>query len=241
MKAALFIPCLTEHLLPEPGLSMVRILNKLGVEVEYVENQTCCGQPAYNSGYHQQVIPLAEQFIELFHDKEVIIAPSGSCVAMVREEYKHLKLREDLKAPYERLKGRIYEFTEFLVDVLNVDQLGGRFPHRVTYHDSCHLSRMLGVREQPRRLIANIADIDFLEMQGSDVCCGFGGTFSYKMKEISVEMVKRKCDSIQESQAEYCIGADSSCLMNIQGYLTQNGYSARTLHIAELLARSLEL
>lgn len=240
MKVSLFIPCLTEHLYPESAISMVRVLRHLGIDVEYVEDQTCCGQPAFNSGYRKEIIPIAERFIALFKDREYVVAPSGSCVAMVRTHYDVLALREDLLPGLGMLKRKIFEFTEFLVDVCGLQEVGGRFPHRVTYHDSCHLSRLLGVRRQPRQLISGIRDIDFVEMEEPDACCGFGGTFSYKFKDVSIEMVKRKCESIEAAGAEYCIGADSSCLMNIEGYMQKHGMRTKTLHIAELLARSIE-
>jgi len=220
---------------------MVKIFKKLGLDVEYVENQTCCGQPAFNTGYFEEVVPLAERFIELFKNHQYVVAPSGSCVFMVRRHYDQLDIRENLKKAYEQLKNRIYEFTEFLIDVLEVTDLGGRFAHKVTYHDSCHLARGLGIREQPRMLIKAIKDIDFVEMENSDACCGFGGTFSYKCREISIEMVKQKCLYIEQSGAEYCVGADPSCLMNISGYLKKNDKNIRTIHIADLLAESLNL
>ncbi len=241
MKVSLFIPCLTEHLYPEAGIAMVRLFDHLGIEVEYVEDQTCCGQPAFNSGYRKEIIPIAERFIKLFADSEYVVAPSGSCVAMVRVFYDKLALNPSLQPGLEALKQKIFEFSEFLVDVYGLHNLGGSFPHRVTYHDSCHLNRELGVRQQPRQLIQSIKDIDFVEMENSDTCCGFGGTFSYKFANVSVEMVKRKCQYIEASGAEYCVGADSSCLMNIEGYLRKHGMRARTIHIAELLARSLKL
>ena len=165
MKISLFIPCLTEHLYPESALSMVKVLKHLGHEVDYVENQTCCGQPAFNSGYRKEMIPIVERFIRLFQDKEVIVAPSGSCVAMVRIFYDELNLEKSLLPGLQKLKEKIYEFSEFLCDVLKVTSLGGRYPHKVTYHDSCHLNRELGVHEQPRQLIRNIGEIDFVEME----------------------------------------------------------------------------
>lgn len=241
MKVALFIPCLTEHLLPETGISMVRILKHLGVEVEYVENQTCCGQPAFNAGYHDEVIPMAEHFIELFSEKEFVIAPSGSCVGMVRVHYDRLPLSSKAREKYAVLKSKIFEFTEFLVDVLKVTDVGGSFDHRVTYHQSCHLGNELGIVSQPRELIKNIKNIDFVEMQNASTCCGFGGTFSYKEEEISLSLVAQKANYIEATGAEYCIGADSSCLMNINGYLIANKMNARTIHIADLLAKSLGL
>lgn len=220
---------------------MVKIFRHLGVEVEYVNDQTCCGQPAYNSGYHKEVIPLAEKFIQLFKGKEYVVAPSGSCVAFVKHYYKQLDIKPELKSALDDLSNRIYEFTEFLVDVMKVENLGGEFKHRVTYHDSCHLLRELGIKEQPRKLINGINKIDFVEMENSETCCGFGGTFSYKFEDVSVAMVERKCKYIEESKAEFCIGADSSCLMNIEGYLRKHKMKARTLHIADLLAQSLNI
>lgn len=241
MKIALFIPCITEHLLPETGISMVKILEHLGVEVEYVENQTCCGQPAFNAGYHDEVIPMAEHFIELFADKEYIIAPSGSCVSMVRVHYERLPLSEKAKPKYKILQSKIFEFTEFLVDVIKVKNIGGSFNHRVTYHQSCHLGNELGIVSQPRELIKSIDNIDFVEMENPSVCCGFGGTFSYKQEDISLSLVAQKANYIEATGAEYCIGADSSCLMNIDGYLKAHNMNARTMHIADLLSKSLGL
>ncbi len=243
MKVALFIPCLSEHLFPESALSMVKVFTHLGIEIKYIENQTCCGQPAFNSGYCKEAALVAEHFITLFKDEEYIVAPSGSCVSMVRMSYKDLPIRKDLVSKYMDLRNRIYEFSEFLVDVLQIqmEDMKGRFPHKVTYHDSCHLARELGIREQPRKLIQGIGDIEFIEMERSDLCCGFGGTFSYKFKALSIEMVKRKCAYIKESGANFCIGADSSCLMNMEGYLAKHQINVKTMHIADLLAESLGL
>lgn len=240
MNVALFIPCLSEHLYPESALSMVKVLRHIGVDIEYVENQTCCGQPAFNSGYHKEIIPLAERFIKLFHDKEYVVAPSGSCVTMVRKFYNDLDIHPDLFKARDALAGKIYEFTEFLVDVAGVEKIDGAFPYTVTYHDSCHLNRELGVFRQPRQLIRNIQNINFVEMEQPDLCCGFGGTFSYKFPELSISMVERKCRYIEESGAEFCIGADSSCLMNIEGYLRKHNMKAHTMHIADLLAKSID-
>lgn len=220
---------------------MVKVLKHFGAEVDYVDDQTCCGQPTFNSGYRKELIPVAERFIELFKDKEYVVAPSGSCVSFVKCFYKDLGVKEELRPALKELSGKIFEFTEFLVDVLKVEKFSGEFKHRVTYHDSCHLLRELGIKEQPRKLIHAISGVDFVEMEGSDTCCGFGGTFSYKFADVSVAMVERKCGSIEASGTEYCIGADSSCLMNIEGYLRKNKMKAKTMHIAELLALSLEL
>ncbi len=239
MKVSLFIPCLNEHFYPESGISMVKIFNHLGVDVEYVDNQTCCGQPAFNSGYRKEIIPVVERFIELFKDKEFIVAPSGSCVSFVKCFYKELNINSKLIPALELLSNRIFEFTEFIVDVLKIESIGGQLNYKVTYHDSCHLLRELGIHDQPRKLIRSIKNINFIEMEKSDTCCGFGGTFSYKFEDVSIAMVERKCKYIDESGAEYCIGADSSCLMNIEGYLRKHNMKAKTMHIADLLALSL--
>lgn len=240
MRVSLFIPCLTEHMYADSGISMVKVLKHIGCEIDYVEGQTCCGQPAFNSGYRKEVVPLAERFIEMFADKEYVVSPSGSCAAMVKIFYHELDIRPDLLPKLEKLSNKIFEFSEFLVDVAKVN-LHGSFPHKVTYHDSCHLLRELGVREQPRKLLNQIADINFTEMEKPDTCCGFGGTFSYKFAETSIAMVARKCRYIEESGADFCIGADSSCLMNIEGYLKKHNKKAKTMHIADLLAKSLQL
>lgn len=241
MKVALFIPCLTEHFYPQSGIAMVKIFEHLGVDVEYVDNQTCCGQPAFNSGFRKEVIPVAEHFIELFQDKEYIVAPSGSCVTFVKCFYRDLNLDNKIKPKVEQLSKKIFEFSQFLVDILKVDSLGGKFEHRVTYHDSCHPLRELGVHDQPRKLIKGTRNVDFVEMEKSDICCGFGGTFSAKFKDLSVAMVEKKCKYIEMCEAEYCIGSDSSCLMNIEGYLRKHNMKSKTLHIAEFLAQSLGL
>ena len=241
MRVAIFVPCLSEHLYPQSAMAMVKVLRHVGIEIEYVDGQTCCGQPAFNSGYRREVVPIAERFIEMFSEKEAIVAPSGSCTAMVRKFYFDLDIRPQLYPARERLAGRIFEFSEFLVDIAKVDNLGGSFPHKVTYHDSCHLNRELGIHSQPRKLIRGVPDIDFVEMPQPDLCCGFGGTFSYKFSELSTAMAARKCRNIEATGAEFCIGADSSCLMNIEGYLRKHGMKAKTMHIAELLAESLGL
>jgi len=220
---------------------MVKVLRHAGVEVEYVHGQTCCGQPAFNAGYRDEIISIAERLIGLFKDKDYVIAPSGSCTAMVRVFYRELDIDGALRDDLDDLCGRIFEFCEFMVDVAKVDSLGGRFPHKVTYHDSCHLARELGVRAQPRKLISDIAEIDFVEMTESDACCGFGGMFSAKFPRLSVEMVARKCANIVESGAEFVIGADAGCLMNIGGYLRKNHLAPQAMHIADLLAQSLNL
>ena len=236
----LFIQCLVDGIYPEVAQAMVRIFRHLGMKLTCPTQQTCCGQPAFNAGYRREARVAAQHFIRLFESAQTIVCPSGSCVTMVRKFYYNLDIRDSLKPALDELTGKIFEFTEFLVDVAKVEDVGGTFPHRVTYHQSCHLSRELGVKDQPRKLIKAIRDIDYVEMEQADLCCGFGGTFSYKFSELSTSMVARKCQFIEKSGAEFCVGADSSCLMNIEGYLRKNNMRARTMHIADLLAKSLE-
>ncbi len=235
MKISLFIPCLVDQFQPQVGMAVKNILERAGQEVIYCEKQTCCGQPAFNSGYREETAVLAEKFLRDFNDAEVIVAPSGSCVSMVKEFYSHLPLSESLKRKHDDLKNRIYEFSEFLVNILKVDNIGAEFNHSVTYHDSCHLLRELGIEEEPRKLLKNVKGLEFIEMENSNQCCGFGGTFSMKYPDISTEMVKSKVNSIVDSGAEYVVGADTGCLMHIQGYADRNEIPLKTIHLAEVL------
>ena len=216
---------------------MVRIFEKLGIEVECPSEQTCCGQPAFNSGYRKEAKQAAEHFIDVFGDAGDIVCPSGSCVNMVRNHYPEL-FRDDAKL-LERAKEigiRTFELTEYLVDVLKVEDLGSRYDGRITYHDSCHLMRGIGVKEQPRKLIRKIRGAEFVEMNDSDRCCGFGGAFSVKYPEISAAILEDKIKNIIESNADVVTGCDMGCLMNIQGMLSRKGLPVKTLHIAQLLA-----
>ncbi len=236
MKVSFFATCLVDQLYPQVGLDSVNLLKKLGVEVEYDENQTCCGQPAYNTGYIEETRKIARQFIKVFRDKEYIISPSGSCAAMIKCHYPELfeaGSPEYLDA--KELSGRVYEFSDFLVSVLKVKDVGARFPHRVTFHDSCHQYRQLGIYEQPRLLIKNVRDIEFVELEDSTRCCGFGGTFAVKFADVSAAMVKEKVNRITESKADYVIATDVSCLMNIGGCITRNKKPVKVMHLAQLL------
>lgn len=217
---------------------MVTVLERLGVRLDYPDGQTCCGQPAFNSGYQKEAKAAALRFVDLFADSEAIVCPSGSCVKMVRHHYPEL-FRDDDERLQKRVKAvasRCYEFSEYLVDILGVDDVKASFPARVTYHDSCHLLRGLGVEEQPRRLLVRVDGLEFIEMNDHDVCCGFGGTFSINYADISAAMADRKVDDILASGAEYVTGCDMSCLMNIQGRLSRRGESVQVKHIAEILA-----
>jgi L-lactate dehydrogenase complex protein LldE len=235
-KATLFIQCIVDSVFPKVGQSMVRVLDRLGVSMNYPEDQTCCGQPAFNSGYRGEARAAAKRFVEIFEDAEAIVCPSGSCVDMVRNHYVDL-FENDPRwlARAEHVAARTFEFSEFLVDVLKVEDVGAAFAERVTYHDSCHLMRGIGVSRQPRALISNVKDIEFVEMHDADRCCGFGGAFSFKYPDISTAMLEEKVRNIEASGAGVVVGCDMGCLMNIQGMLNRKNININTMHIAELL------
>ena len=233
----LFIQCLLDVFHPLACQSMLDIFRKLGIPVIIPQDQTCCGQPAFNSGYRHEARKLARHFWDVFQQADVIVCPSGSCVYMIRHHYPVLFEEDPVWWSRAREIGtRTYEFTEFLVDVLKTVDVGSAYSGRVTYHDSCHLARGLGIREQPRQLIRNIRGIELVEMPNSDRCCGFGGAFSIKYADISGALVDDKIEAIQASGADTVVGCDMGCLMNIEGRLSRTGSKIRVMHIAELLA-----
>jgi L-lactate dehydrogenase complex protein LldE len=237
MRVTLFVQCLVDSLYPEVGEAMVALFNRLGISVRVPTNQTCCGQPAFNAGHRKAAGRAAKRFITIFEDAEVIVCPSGSCVAMVRHHYPELFANDPKWLGRAAGIGRkTFELSQYLVDVLGIDDVGACYPGKVTYHDSCHLLRGLGVAEQPRHLIRNIRRTELVEMNASDRCCGFGGTFAVKYPDISVAMVDEKIDNIIASGADTVTGCDISCLMNIQGRLSRIGSPVKTLHLAQLLA-----
>jgi L-lactate dehydrogenase complex protein LldE len=233
----LFIQCLVDGIYPEVGEAMVHIFRKLGISVTCPTQQTCCGQPAFNSGYRREAKIAAKRFIEIFETADTIVCPSGSCVTMVRHHYAEL-FKDD--APWQQrarhVADKTYELTEYLVDILGVDDLGAKYGGKVTYHDSCHLLRNLGVREQPRRLLRKVSGAEFVELYDSDRCCGFGGSFSVKYADISAALAEDKVNNIIASGADTVVGCDMGCLMNIQGMLSRKGSDIKTLHIAQILA-----
>jgi len=222
---------------PQIGDAMVSVFRRLQIPVDYPDGQTCCGQPAFNSGYRREATAAARRFIELFESAEIIVCPSGSCVHMVRHHYPELFSHDSVMHQRAIAVGKkTYEFTEYLVDQIHISSVDASFPHSVTYHDSCHLSRGLGVAAQPRVLLQNTTGLEFREMIDSDTCCGFGGTFSVKYPEISTAMVDEKIENILATGAEVVTGCDVSCLMNIEGRLSRRGEKVRVMHIAEILA-----
>jgi L-lactate dehydrogenase complex protein LldE len=242
MRVSLFITCLVDQMFPDVGEAMVATLRRLGVDVGFNEAQTCCGQVAFNTGYRPEARAMAEHFVRVFENDtaDFIVAPSGSCTAMVRNFYGELFHGPDdqeWRARFARVQSRLREFSEFIVNELGREDVGARFPSRVTYHDACHLLRELGISDQPRRLIRAVRDVDFVEMEAPDTCCGFGGTFSIKYGEISNAILQEKLMRIENSGVEFVVANDSSCLMQIAGGLSRAGSPVKTMHLAELLAK----
>ena len=233
----LFIQCLVDGIYPEVGEALVLIFRTLGFNLICPSKQTCCGQTAFNAGYHREAGAAAKRFIDIFETAEVIVCPSGSCVTMVRHHYPRL-FGED--GPWQQrarqVAAKTYELTEYLVDILGVEDLGARYDGTITYHDSCHLLRNLRVKAQPRKLLAKVSGAEFIEMYDSDRCCGFGGSFSVKYADISAAMVADKVNNIIASGADTVVGCDMGCLMNIQGMLSRKRSAIKTMHIAQILA-----
>ncbi|HWF54921.1 MAG TPA: (Fe-S)-binding protein [Solirubrobacteraceae bacterium] len=239
MRAALFITCLGDTLFPDTGRAVVRVLERLGVEVDFPLEQTCCGQMHFNTGYRDEAVPLVRRFVRTFADCEVIVSPSASCVAMVREYYAELAGEAGdtaLRAEVDALVPRLYELTELLVDRLGAEDIGAYFPHRVTLHPTCHSVRMLGVGDRPLRLLRAVRGIELVELPDAVECCGFGGTFAIKNADTSVAMLTDKVRAILDTRAEVCVAADNSCLMHIGGALSRQRAGVRTMHLAEILA-----
>ena len=234
---SLFIQCLVDTMFPETGEAMITVFDKLGISYDYPAGQTCCGQPAFNSGYTRDAAAAAKHFIELFEEAEVIVCPSGSCVHMVRHHYPDLFAEDPaMRSRALAVGAKTFEFTQYLVDELAIVDVGGEFSGTVTYHDSCHLSRGLGIAHQPRTLLKNVRGLQLIEMKDSDTCCGFGGTFSVNYPGISIAMTDEKIDNILTTKADAVTGCDISCLMNIRGRLSRRGENVQVLHIAEILA-----
>jgi L-lactate dehydrogenase complex protein LldE len=237
-RVSLFITCLTDQFAPQVGESVVRVLQRLGCGVDFNPAQTCCGQPAFNTGYRDEARGVARRVIELFEDAEYVVAPSGSCTSMVRVFYKELFADDPVwLGKWESLRGRFFEFSEFLVQVLKAEDVGAVFPHKVAYHDSCHLLRELGISEPPRKLLRGVRGIELVELGDSKLCCGFGGTFSVKFPEVSVAMGEDKIQAAAKTGAEYLVANDGGCLMHLAGLIHRHGLPLKTMHLAEVLAQ----
>jgi len=239
LRIALFIACFNDTLFPETGKAVVRLLERLGHEVVFPEEQTCCGQMHANSGYGLEAVPLARRFVRVFGEYDAIVTPSGSCAAMVRDGYPRLAdLAEDdrLGGEVAAVGPRVHELSELLVDVLGVEDVGAYFPHRVTYHPTCHGLRLLKVGDRPLRLLRQVKGIDLVELPDAETCCGFGGTFAVKNADVSAAMLTDKVRAVLDSGAEVCTATDSSCLMHIGGALRRGRTGVRAVHVAEILA-----
>ncbi len=236
----LFATCLIETLRPEAGLAVVTVLERLGIQVEYPEGQTCCGQPAFNAGVWEDGRAMARHTLDVLNKSPMpIVVPSGSCADMIIRHYPELLADDPVYGPIAKaVAGRTYEFSQFLIEVLGVSDVGARFMEegKVTYHPSCHLLRGLGVGDGPRRLLANVEGVEAVELPGATECCGFGGLFAVKMSDISSAMLARKLDGVEQTGAQTVVGCDVSCLLHIGGGLHRRGSKTETRHLAEILA-----
>ena len=239
MRAALFITCFNDTLFPQTGRATVAVLERVGVEVDFPLDQTCCGQMHANSGYGHEAMGLVRRFVRVFGDAEAVVTPSGSCAAMVREGYERMATEagdEALAAQVRDLAPRVFELSEFLVGRLGVEDVGASFHHRVTYHPTCHSLRLLKVGDAPVRLLRAVRGLDLVELPAAEQCCGFGGTFAVKNADTSTAMLTDKLRRIVETGADVCAAADNSCLMHIGGGLKRRGKHTRAIHLAEILA-----
>jgi L-lactate dehydrogenase complex protein LldE len=237
-KVQLFITCLQEQFFPNSLKCMVTVLERLGVQCAFPEGQTCCGQPMFNSGFQSQAREIARHWLKVFGETDgYIVAPSGSCVDMVHHHYLTLfPAGSPEHGSAARVVERAFEFSQFLIHVLKVEDVGARFPHKVAYHASCHLLRGLGAREEPKQLLRAVRDLELVPLEQEQTCCGFGGAFSVIYPEVSRAMMEAKVRNIQASGADVVVAGDAGCLMNIAGGLHKTGSSLRAMHLAEVLA-----
>src|SRR6476620_3917200 len=239
MRVALMVTCINDAMFPETGKAVVRLLRRLGVEVDFPAAQTCCGQPMVNTGYLDEAVPVVRGFVDAFAGYDAIVAPSGSCVGSVRHQHALVARRSGDAALVDgaaRTSAVVHELSEFLVDVLRVEDVGAYFPHKVTYHPTCHSLRMLGVGDRPTRLLRAVRGLRLVELPAADQCCGFGGTFAVKNADTSTAMLTDKLRRIIATGADVCAAADNSCLMHIGGGLRHSRAGVRVMHLAEILA-----
>lgn len=236
MKVQLFIPCFVDQLYPEVGMNMVKVLEKVGCHVSYNPNQTCCGQPAYNAGYLKEAKAVSEKFIHDFSGDEYIVSPSGSCIGYVRGCFEEIFDNASSHNEAKAITKRSFEFTEFLVDIVKIENIGAQLNAVATYHDACGALRECGIKSGPRKLLANVTGLELREMKECETCCGFGGTFAVKYEPISIGMSQTKVASALEVGAEYIISTDVSCLMHLDGYIKHEKLNIKTAHIADVLS-----
>jgi L-lactate dehydrogenase complex protein LldE len=239
MRVALMVTCLNDAMFPDAGKAVVTLLRRLGVDVEFPEAQTCCGQPMVNTGYLDEAVPVVRSFVRAFEGYDAVVTPSGSCAGSARHQHSIVARRSGdpgLATAVAEISPRVHELSEFLVDVLGVEDVGASFPHAVTYHPTCHSLRMLGVGDRPERLLRAVRGLRLLDLPRAEECCGFGGTFALKNADTSVAMGADKARHVRESGAEVLVAGDSSCLMHIGGLLTRQRAGVRVMHLAEVLA-----
>jgi len=232
----LFIPCFVDQLFPQTAFNMVKVLEKVGVEVKYNEEQTCCGQPAFNAGFRDESRDVCSKFLKDFSGSEYVVAPSASCVGFVRNYYGTLFDNSSVHNEVRDLGKRIFEFSSFLVNVLGISDLGATLHGKATYHDSCAGLRECRIKEEPRKLLSQVNGLELLEMNDVETCCGFGGSFAVKFESISTAMADQKVNNALQTGADYIISTDLSCLMHLDGYIRHKGLPLRTMHIADVLA-----
>ncbi len=239
MEVDLFIPCFIDQVYPQTGFNMIKVLEKAGVKVHYNTNQTCCGQMAFNSGFWDDAKKLGEKFITDFNSERLIVGPSASCIGYVRNGYDELFFNGAYHNEYKQLQRNMYEITDFLVNVVKVTNFGSVFEHNVTYHDSCAALREYKLNNEPRQLLENVKGLQLVEMKNTHECCGFGGTFSIKFEPISTAMAEQKVRNALDTGAEYIISTDSSCLMQLDGYIKKQNLPIKVAHIVDVLASGL--
>jgi len=236
MKVQIFVPCFVDQLFPQTAFNMVKVLEKSGCMVEYNPNQTCCGQPAFNAGFWDQSKEVCSKFIKDFSGDDYIVAPSASCVGFVRNYYMKMFENSSLHNDIKYLQKRIYEFSDFMVNVLKIENVGASLHTRATYHDSCAALRECKIKKEPRQLLSNVSGLQLLEMEDVETCCGFGGSFAVKFEPISIGMADQKVNNALKTGAECIISTDMSCLMHIEGYIRHKNINLQTMHIADVLA-----
>ncbi len=239
MEVDLFIPCFIDQVYPETGFNMIKVLERAGVTVHYNPKQTCCGQMAFNSGFWDEAKKLGEKFLSDFNKNRPIVGPSASCIGYVKNNYHELFYNTAYHNEYKQLQSNIYEITDFLVNVLEVTDLGSVFEHKVTYHESCASIREYKLKDEPKTLLRNVKGLELVEMENTDVCCGFGGTFSVKFEAISTAMAEQKVHHALDTGAEYIVSTDSSCLMHQMGYIKKHKLPLKVAHIVDVLAAGL--
>jgi L-lactate dehydrogenase complex protein LldE len=236
MTVQLFIPCFVDQLYPQTAFNMIKVLEKAGCTVQYNTNQTCCGQPAFNAGFQEEAKEVCGKFIKDFSGAGYIVAPSASCVGFVRNYYSKLFDNSLLHNEVRDLQKRIFEFSDFLVNVLQVEDFGAELHGKATYHDSCAALRECKIKQEPRKLLSHVKGLELIEMNDVETCCGFGGTFAVKFESISISMADQKVTNALATGADYIISTDLSCLMHIDGYIRHKGIHLQTMHIADVLA-----